>query len=676
MGKASTGIPALAAAAALALCLFTPAAAPVYAVVNGVTLKQGVSVVNAMQGDSRVSFDMELENISGQNFSDIGAEVGSPKGFSGARLLSGDGPIANWETKTYVFVVDIDSGAGYGSHYLPVTLYYDVSTDKKELAFANAIINVSRNISSPSVAGFEVPLLDMAYRLEGGDSLKAGETNTLSITVTNRGNLMLQDVQATLVLPDLMSIDNSFAVQYLGYLGVGESRTVKFPVLVDEKAENRNHSVSVKLSGLSKGSAASFERAIYMPVTGGEEKASSGDIEIGDVSLPPSVDAGADFLMGFSVGNVGKADLENLKIDVSPEAGLTNKSRNVFIEPLLGPGESKTYSVAFFSDKDVAADKSYPIKISAEAGTGDSAVSASQYASVFLNKTTSAGAVKTPQLIVDNYSFGKESVMAGESFSLAIELYNTSPREILNIKVSLSAESGAFVPVGSSNSFFIERMAAKERVSRSMTMAAGPDAEQRTTALNATMTYEDEDGNAFQATDVISIPVMQETSLTIDDIIAPPELYPGMQSGIDVRFYNTGKTQLRNLRVTAEGDFDASESTSYYAGNMASGANDRYSFSFIPRAEGSLNGKLVFTYDDPSGEEQAVEKEFSFQVMPPMDFGDEAAPDESMDAPKSRAPLYIGIGVAVAALIALLALRRFLKRRKLHRDMEIEDGQL
>jgi hypothetical protein len=488
---------------------------------------------------------------------------------------------------------------------------------------------------------------------------------------------MLQDVQVTLALPDVMSLENSVAVQYVGYMAVGESKTVRFPVRVDGKrAENKIYSVSVNMNALSKGAAAAFERAIYIQVTGGEEKTENKDIEIGDISLPDAADAGAEFVLRFSVGNKGEGDAENVKIEVVPEEGIVNRSKNVFVEPVLKPGEVKRYEVTFFSEKDKAAQKSYPIRISVTVGTGDGAATASQYTGIFLNKEKTADSVKNPQIIVDNYSFGGESVRAGESFSLAIDLYNTSPEELLNIKVSLSAEGGAFVPVGSSNSFFIEQMAAKERVSERITMSASPNAEQKTTALSVAMTYEDLDGNAFQAADTISVPVVQDSALTVDDVIAPPELYVGEQAGLEVRFYNTGKTQLRNLRVTAEGNFDAAESTNYYAGNMASGANDRYSFSFFPREEGTLSGKIVFTYDDPAGDKQTVEKEFSYTVMPLPEQDMSFSEDMPQEAPQSRTPLYIGIAAAILAIAALLTLKRVLKRRRMRRETEIDDEQL
>jgi hypothetical protein len=660
--------------AVLLSALWTAGAASAFAGEQNVAARPEISVVNATQGDGDVDFVMILDNGSDRSFSGITAEIDRKSGFSAAGKPIGDSTIGAREKNEYVFSVDIDDGASYGNHTLSVTFYHD-GASKTELAKGSVLINVSRKTVPSSMTNFDVPALDMAYEPEDGDSLKAGETNVLSVVITNRGNIMLQDVQVTLALPDIMSIENSVAVQYVGYMGVGESKTVRFPVHVDKKAEDKIYSISVKMNGLSRGAAAAFDRAIYIQVTGGEKKTENKDIEIGDISLPDAADAGAEFVMRFSVGNKGQSDAENVKIELVPDEGIVNKTKNVFVEPVLKPGESKNYEVTFFSDKEKATRKSYAIRISATAGTGDAAVTASQYAGIFLNKEQAAGEVKNPQIIVDNYSLGKEYAKAGERFNLSIDLYNTSSEDLLNIKVSLRAESGAFVPVGSSNSFFIEKMAAKERVSNRITMAVNPNAEQMTTALNVEMSYEDLDGAAFQGTDTISIPVMQDTSLTVDDIIAPPDLYAGVQTGLDVRFYNTGKTQLRNLRVAAEGNFDAVESTSYYAGNMASGANDRYSFGFTPREEGPLNGKIVFSYDDPSGERQTVEKEFSFTILPPPaeeDFAQELPTEE----PKSKTPLYAGAAAALVLIVALPVLKGFLKRRKMRLETEIDDEQL
>ena len=188
--------------------------------------------------------------------------------------------------------------------------------------------------------------------------------------------------------------------------------------------------------------------------------------------------------------------------------------------------------------------------------------------------------------------------------------------------------------------------------------------------LNINMTYEDRSGNTYNATDVISIPVMQETRLVVDDIIAPPELYAGMQNGVNVEFYNMGKTTLNNLRVSAEGDFDTMESTSYYVGNMESGRSDSYNFSFIPRGAGQMEGKLVFRYEDASGNEQLLEKEFSFEIMDMPVWNDDFMPIEEFDEGQSSVPWYVILIIIVVVAVGVIVFLK--KRRKKKMDLEMD----
>jgi hypothetical protein len=208
-----------------------------------------------------------------------------------------------------------------------------------------------------------------------------------------------------------------------------------------------------------------------------------------------------------------------------------------------------------------------------------------------------------------------------------------------------------------------------------MHLSVKPTAEQKTTPLNIDMSYEDGSGNAFTSKDIISIPVMQETRLEVDDVIAPPELYAAMQSGVSVQFYNMGKTTLNNLRVTAEGDFDTPESTSYFVGNMESGKSDTYDFTFIPRKGGTMEGKIVFTYEDASGDQQILERPFSFQVMdemPAMDPG--AVPvDPAAAGNGGGKALWIALGILVLLAGGGIFAWRKIRKKKMHREMEIDE---
>ncbi|MDR0425355.1 MAG: hypothetical protein LBH39_07920 [Clostridiales Family XIII bacterium] len=635
---------------------------------SGLSVRQQESIFNVMQGDVDTVFSLNLLNESDRTFSDITAEVGSAGGFENCRLVSGATSIAPRETATYFFRADIRGNASPGNVILPVTFYYGGGT-RTELARGEARFNVGRSVST--TAGYDLPLVDLAYKLPG-DELEAGKSTELTLTLTNRGNVMLNDIQVSLELPEQMRIDGGFLTQYVNYLAVADDSSVRFPIFVEEKAENRHYQITAHITARARGASASFDRAISLPVVGGVESTSSQAIEIGSVSLPQEAAAGDDFTLRFNVSNTGKSDVENIRVEASGDEGLVNRTKNIFVEPILKPGESKEYSVTFFSAQGAPGQRSYAVKMGAAASGG--AEPAAQYASIFITKESTPGAVKTPQLIIDSYGYGGAPILAGGSFELQMGMLNTSAVKLSNIKVSLRSDTGAFIPLGGSSSFYIDSIEAKSLASKTLRLSVNPAAEQKTTALNVEMTYENEDGESFSAADVISIPVIQTTSLTVDDIIGPPELYQYSMAGLDVRFYNTGKTTLSNLRVTAEGNFDVVESINYYAGNMQSGASDTYSFSFNTREAGPLEGKVLFTYEDPSGEEQSYEKDFSFQVMEMPDMGD-GMEGPMMDMPEEGGGKikYIVGGAAIFLIAALIVLRRFLKKRKMHKEMEIDE---
>jgi len=396
-------------------------------------------------------------------------------------------------------------------------------------------------------------------------------------------------------------------------------------------------------------------------------------IAITNINTPPVAIAGNDFTVSFNVTNQGDFATGRLKITAEVPDGLANRTKNIFLEQSIAKGQSKSYSVTYFSE-DGAAEKNYPIMITVEpASGGDAADTVMQYTGVFIENGGS-GSIKTPQLMVSNYSYGGSFVQAGDQFRLDIGLTNTSSNHTLqNIKVTLQSGDGTFIPVNSSNSFYINRIDRNGYADYSIYLSVKPDAEQKTTSINVDMSYEDSSGNAFTATDVISIPIMQETRLIVDDIIAPPELYAGMQNGVNVEFYNMGKTTLNNLRIYAEGDFDTMESTSYYAGNMESGRSDSYNFSFIPRGPGVMEGTVYFTYEDASGDQQVIEKQFSFDIMEMPVWNEEPFPiDENMGGKKTPW-LPIGAGAVAVAGAAGIVLWKRHRKKKMNREMEIDE---
>ena len=204
-----------------------------------------------------------------------------------------------------------------------------------------------------------------------------------------------------------------------------------------------------------------------------------------------------------------------------------------------------------------------------------------------------------------------------------------------------------------------------------MRLAAKKDAEQRTSTVTVAMSYEDSSGGTYTASDIISIPVIQETRLVIDDILDPGYLTADQMGYLNVNYYNMGKTQLSNLRVTAEGDFTVEGSATMYVGNMTSGKSDYYSINFFPNGPGPLNGKVIFTFEDAAGDEQIIEKPFTFQVGEAMVWEE----DPNMPQPEMPAEgmsTWKTVGILLAGAAAVFGIVRYRKRKKLIRDEEFD----
>jgi len=101
--------------------------------------------------------------------------------------------------------------------------------------------------------------------------------------------------------------------------------------------------------------------------------------------------------------------------------------------------------------------------------------------------------------------------------------------------------------------------------------------------MNIDYTYEDTKANPLTAKDTISIPVLQKTLFKVDDVTQPQDVMEGEPVSISTTFYNLGKTQISNVKVTASGDFTPSGSANYFLGTFDPGKSDSFSFSAIPK---------------------------------------------------------------------------------------------
>lgn len=300
------------------------------------------------------------------------------------------------------------------------------------------------------------------------------------------------------------------------------------------------------------------------------------------------------------------------------------------------------------------------------------------------SETSNPSVKNKPKLIIDNYSLQPKMVEAGKEFTLNMSFYNTnSTYSVRNIKISLNNETGGsgtngenvggsvFIPVGSSNTFYINSIAPGKTASKSIKMSVVPNAQAQNYVITANFEYEDKNGNEFTANEIIGIPVVQQAKVSFGEVATNPGM-AGEPATIDMDFFNTGKDTLSNFMVSVQGDgFSVDNGGNYFVGNFAPGASDHFSSTIIPTESGTIKGKLVITYEDSTGETHTEEKDFSMEAQE-MDEGT-MVPDDEMDQGASSMgalPFILG-GLLLIAIIAGIIVKKKRDKKKKGSDLQL-----
>lgn len=281
------------------------------------------------------------------------------------------------------------------------------------------------------------------------------------------------------------------------------------------------------------------------------------------------------------------------------------------------------------------------------------------------------------KIIVDNYDFGGDYVKAGQPFNLSMSFLNTSTSEkVDNIKITLTSE-GVFSPVGSSNSFYIQRIGAQEKIAKNIVLKPKFDAEHKNYDLNVDIEYgENSEGDPYVAKETISIQVIQDNRLEFSEVEMDPEAFIGQPLGVSLEFYNRGRSTLNNMMVKMEGDFNI-EDANYFVGNFEAGSNDYYEATIYPDKEGEQTGKIIFEFEDAVGNTQEVVKELSFTAAPAPEIEDMDSEmamgnNSDMEMEKKGINKYIGLGgILILLMITVMVIRK--KRKKKQEGIEFDE---
>lgn len=650
--------------------------------------------IRAEAGD-RETIEIELKNVGTERATNIVATLYSDE--TGTVLVTGSsskkiddiGFETNNNVESEYFTIDIDDDAEDDTYQMRLEVVYYNEYNNVDIHPVKYTLSKTINVrvtSSPTTPELIVSRVDLmpVIVLPGGDFI-------IGFELENDGDGPARDIKASIkgLTVDTFSLRAGLSTKTLTSINRGKKDYIYFELKAAKGLKAGNYELELEYSYKDDNGTKIGPEKEGFSIQVGSNLEQAANLLLQNITYPSGpLGQNKEVKVSMEIRNQGQSIAKNVVVnaDSQESSGLVPKSLSTAKIDAIAPGETVKVEFLFLTAPN-AMTSNYPINITVD--YTDDLVSPelrdqiSQMIGVFVNAPDEDANLSTPKLIIDRYSFSPTMVEAGQNFEMYLSFYNTnSSRAVRNIKIFLTAEeetdSGSvFTPVNSSNTFYIDSIAPKGRVEKTITMFTIPDAKAKTYTITANFEYEDSAANPYQAQEFIGIPVVQQSRLETGEVGYFPESYVGQSTPVSVEFYNTGKVTLYNMMVKLEGDFQT-ENGQYYVGNFDSGSSEYFEGYVIPMNPGELSGDIVFTFEDSTGQMQEVRKPFTLNVMDmmPMPEFPEGEPPIEEPMPEGSGGIksfLIPAGVALAAIVAGVIFYRNRKAKKTPEEMEIDE---
>ena len=420
-----------------------------------------------------------------------------------------------------------------------------------------------------------------------------------------------------------------------------DERSTIFKIKTNENAKNGTYALKLKFEYKNViGELFQREDVAYFKIVNAKTKPilSFENLKVSEKELK----YGDTFNVTFDLKNIGGSEAKEVELNLEG-----------FSDNGIMPIDSKDYNYISKIDINKSTTQAFAFKISEDILTKDNTIKATVTYKGFDDKEYSASKniyitniklkekesgekkeeekkeedpkLAKPKMIISNYNISPNSIIAGDDFVFTFTFKNTSrEKDIRNIKVTLSSHEGCFNITNGSNTFYIEKLGKVQSVSKSIELKAKQDLASNSYAVNIAFDYEDFDGGEYSSTESINIPVTEFSKLVINSANVM-EGYVGTPTSLSFDYVNMGKATISNLTATVTGDFEPMQEMTYI-GNIQAGNSDYYDIEVKPTKVGVNYGTLVLTFEDSSGRNIEVTRDFQANAYEEAQFGPEDEP--------------------------------------------------
>lgn len=291
-----------------------------------------------------------------------------------------------------------------------------------------------------------------------------------------------------------------------------------------------------------------------------------------------------------------------------------------------------------------------------------------------------------PYVIISSYSYGKGDLVAGETRNITMTFRNTSKTmAVENMMVTMTLPD-AMMLTSSSNSFYIESLAAEGTITKTVNVTVKPTAAAQSHSMTVDFTYDYLDNGVrrnAKTTETISMPVLQVDRFTVTGIDLPQEIFTGEENNLSVNFVNKSRTEIYNLSAKLNCEGLSNNGEEQYLGNLASGTASSADFYITGNEKGELVGEVIITYEDTNMNQRTVSVPFTTKVIsyedawgPQGPVGPQNPDDPGMDPGMEQPAGFPWFWVIGGVVVVAAGVFVYLKLRKNKKESVEEDEDI
>ncbi len=275
----------------------------------------------------------------------------------------------------------------------------------------------------------------------------------------------------------------------------------------------------------------------------------------------------------------------------------------------------------------------------------------------------------TPRLMVTAYSLDTKELTPGKTSTLSITFHNYSgTKSLRNVKLSIFDESGQIEVEGMGNQYLSRIYVGADYVWE-VKLKPLPTAEVGKHKLTVVGEYEDLYFSTFTSNDTIALTVKQTVALDHNGITMPDKIVERDTNTMAITLMNTGKTDIRNCKLTFTSKTLESSGTTF-VGEIPAGESKTANLNYKAPADtlGKVSATVKITYEDAFGEEKSEKVKLSTLVEEKVEVAQKTEEEEKTG--NNLWWLFILIGGAVGGGLGF-GIPRAIREKKQRKEDEL-----